>query len=113
MSDPDGNEHAHRLDRETVTALQVELASLPGWRLSGERWHEVREILTRLTDGLAEGNREAVRTAAVELALSGPVRITRIGAGHMPPTAEVMERRAELEHVLVGPDTGDADEDER
>ncbi|GLZ37133.1 CATRA system-associated protein [Actinokineospora sp. NBRC 105648] len=101
------------LDKETVVDLRAELDALPQWRLGVERWVEVELILDRLASALTRADREAVREAANLLALTGPVRVTRIGAGHLPPPDEVMERRAVLEHVLVEPDPVATPDDDR
>ena len=89
-------------DTETVgDALDV-ARDLVLWELGSEQWERVGVILDRIGAALATGDPGGFSDALVELELSAPGRIVRIGsrAGRGIPEP-VLERRNTLVHALT------------
>lgn len=77
------------------------LQDLIEWELAPQRWERVASIVGSLADALAQGDGDALREATAELELTGPVRITRIGAKSLVPVPEQTRDRANhLVHAL-------------
>jgi hypothetical protein len=99
-------------DDETLhDALDV-LRALVLWKMTPQRWDHVAEILRWIDAALDAGDATELRRATVELEISGPVRILRIGSkdvtGVPPP---VLDRRNTLVHKLTS-ETRKAPEDD-
>ncbi|WP_069766881.1 CATRA system-associated protein [Streptomyces sp. LUP30] len=77
------------------------LKDLIEWELAPQRWEQVDSIVDSLADAVARGDGDALREATAELELTGPVRITRIGAKSVIPVPEETRDRANhLVHAL-------------
>jgi hypothetical protein len=73
------------------------------WQLADKRWAVIEQVLAAMEAALADGDVEALQAAATDLELSGPVRITRIGATPVvPPPPVVRDRLNQLVHSLGG-----------
>lgn len=79
-----------------------------GWRLTGERWHEVERRLDAMADALDRGECGRFAEAVNDLEADGPVRATRIEDVPPEPAPEpVRERISELVHSLAVPMPGE------
>ncbi|WP_333735995.1 CATRA system-associated protein [Streptomyces sp. IBSBF 2806] len=77
------------------------LRDLIEWELAPQRWEQVDSIVDSLADAVARGDGDALREATAELELTGPVRVTRIGAKSVIPVPEETRDRANrLVHAL-------------
>jgi hypothetical protein len=84
-------------------ALAV-LRELLRWELAPARWEEVGNTVEILAAAAEAGDVAAVEQATVNLEMSGPVRITRIGSTpRVPPPPRVRERVNHLIHALTAP----------
>jgi hypothetical protein len=96
-----GHPDATRLnDHDRADALGS-LRHALGWRMTRQRWDGVRRIVDAMSAALAGGDVEGFRSAAAEMLLAGPKRITRIGDTPTEPPDKIRERVNELIHVLV------------
>jgi hypothetical protein len=102
--------HTQGADYDPNSALDAELRAdvldvlddVAQWRLAPQRWQQVYELLGAITEALAGADVDALRDAAGNLELAGPVRITRIGATpavRLPD--DVQERVNHLKHSLL------------
>ncbi|MEU3276049.1 CATRA system-associated protein [Streptomyces antibioticus] len=92
-------------DEAREDAVDV-LRDLLVWQLAPERWARVETIVDALADALDREDGDALREATAELEVSGPVRITRIGArspGPVPASARIRDRANHLVHSLGQP----------
>jgi hypothetical protein len=81
------------------------------WRLADTRWAAIEAVLAAMDAALAAGNVTALTAATAELELSGPVRITRIGAVPVvPPPPAIRDRLNRLVHSLGGVQVADQPE---
>lgn len=75
-----------------------------------QRWDRVQVLLDALSDALAAGADDGVRDVTAELEMSGPVRITRIGADSVVPAPpHTRDQANHLVHTLGGPPVPDAE----
>lgn len=91
------------MDDETVAAALAVLGDVALWRFAPEHWERVGEIFDRMAAAYRCGDRRALHDATNRLQLSGPLRVSRIGATHaraIPP--RVLVRRDSLTRVLRG-----------
>jgi hypothetical protein len=71
------------------------------WELAPARWGRLTEAIDAAVAAEAAGDLEALQEATIQLELSGPVRITRIGStSTVPPSPVVHERVTSLIHTL-------------
>ncbi|UXY27239.1 CATRA system-associated protein [Streptomyces sp. HUAS TT20] len=92
------------IDDETRTDVLEVLGDLLEWRLSPQRWDRVQALVDELAEALAAGDGDGVRDVTSELELSGPVRITRIGADPViPAPPHTRDQANHLVHSLGGP----------
>ncbi|MFM9700228.1 CATRA system-associated protein [Streptomyces europaeiscabiei] len=97
------------IDDETRTDVLDVLGDLLEWRLSPQRWDRVQALVDALADALTAGDGDGVRDVTAELELSGPVRITRIGADPViPAPLHTRDQANHLVHALSGPTPQDA-----
>ncbi|SME91488.1 hypothetical protein SAMN02745830_00419 [Streptomyces sp. Amel2xC10] len=92
-------------DEAREDAVDV-LRDLLVWQLVPERWARVEAIVDALADALDRGDGDALREATAELEVSGPIRITRIGAqspGPVPVPERTRDRANHLVHSLGQP----------
>jgi hypothetical protein len=84
-----------------------------GWRLTGERWETIQQVLAAMAVALETDDLDALKAATAELELVGPVRIVRIGAPPVvPPPPQVRDRLNRLVYTLGGTTAREADESE-
>ncbi|MFF5140585.1 CATRA system-associated protein [Streptomyces sp. NPDC013157] len=97
------------IDDETRTDVLEILGDLLEWRLPPHRWDRVQALVDALAEALAAGDGDGVRDVTAELELSGPVRITRIGADPvLPAPPHTRDQANHLVHSLGGPPPQDA-----
>jgi hypothetical protein len=72
------------------------------WELTEVRWAAIDQILEAMQSALAGGDSDAFVAATADLELSGPFRITKIGAVPVKPPPKVRERFNQLVHSLGG-----------
>ncbi|MEU5634102.1 CATRA system-associated protein [Streptomyces rishiriensis] len=97
------------IDDETRTDAVEVLRDLLEWQLSPRRWDRVQPLVDALADALAAGDGDGVRAVTAELELSGPVRITRIGATPViPAPPRTRDQANHLIHSLGVPPPQDA-----
>ena len=88
------------------------LSQVLRWELSAARWDLLGGMLDALADAAAEADADAIAVATADLELTGPMRITPIGAAgtdwHEAPP-RIRERVNELIHVLRGGASSDSD----
>ncbi|MFE9581230.1 CATRA system-associated protein [Nocardia sp. NPDC006044] len=100
------------LDSETREDILAVLRDATRWQLPPRRWEHVLDSVGALAVALANGDAVAVRESIAEVELMGPVRATRIGAGHRSPAPHrMLDRVHALVHSLGGePVTADEHE---
>lgn len=86
------------IDDETRTDVVEVLGDLLEWQLAPQRWDRVQALVEALAEALAAGDGDSVRAVTAELELSGPVRITRIGAD--PVIAAPPHTRDQANHLV-------------
>ncbi|MEU4877112.1 CATRA system-associated protein [Streptomyces sp. NPDC021608] len=97
------------IDDETRSDAVEVLGDLLEWQLSPGRWDRVQALVDELADILAAGDGDGVRAVTAELELSGPVRITRIGATPViPAPPRTRDQANHLIHALGVPPPQDA-----
>jgi hypothetical protein len=72
------------------------------WEVPEARWNVIAATLATLSAALDAENLKAAAEATIQLELSAPVRLIRIGAPVQPPPAPVRERLNELVYRLSG-----------
>jgi hypothetical protein len=73
------------------------------WRLADARWQVIEQVLIAMDAALAAADLDALAAATADLELSGPLRITRIGATPVvPPTPPVRDLLNRLVFSLGG-----------
>ncbi len=88
-------------DEAVQDAVDV-LQDLVLWEMAPQRWDRVAEILERIAVASVTLDAGALREAVLELELSGPVRINRIGSKTVTGIPQpVLERRNTLVHALT------------
>jgi hypothetical protein len=89
------------LHEDLIADLVSVLHEVETWELPQARWEPVRALVEAVDDALRSGDLERVRAAVVDLALAGPVRITRIGEVPVAPVPpQLRERTNRLVHAL-------------
>ena len=100
------------LDAESAEDALGVLADVTSWRLTDGRWSTVTTLLAALVDAVENGDVDAFRAATIQLELSSPTRITRIGAEPaVPPPAPVLEIADSVVHRLLPRDGRTHDEE--
>jgi hypothetical protein len=112
MAFPDDPSPAWDAGDLRAEALEVVSDALQ-WRLAGERWQAIGQILAAMDAAVAAGDTDALAAATADLELAGPVRITRIGAVPVVPASKpVAYQLNRLVHSLGGtvvPEPADVD----
>jgi CATRA-Associated Small Protein len=71
------------------------------WELTEVRWDQLIETIDIAIAAEAADDIDALREATIRLEVSGPVRVTRIGASpQVPPPPPVRDRVNHLIHAL-------------
>jgi len=96
MSSPD-QPSKQDFDDARSEALVVVRSALQ-WELTDARWLKIQQVLDEMKAALESADAIALETAASEVALAGPVRVTRIGG--TPPVPAPAPVRARVNHLM-------------
>lgn len=103
MQTPENQLSEAEIRHEAATVLENVLR----WELAQTRWDRLAETVDIAVTAEAAGDLNALRQATIQLELSGPVRVIRIGSpSTMPPPRPLRERVADLIHSLRGAGEG-------
>jgi hypothetical protein len=103
MLTPENQPSEAEIRRDAVSVLENVL----GWELAPARWDRLAETIDIAGAAEAAGDLNALREATIQLELSGPVWVIRIGSpSTVPPPPPLRERVTDLIHSLrgAGPD---------
>jgi hypothetical protein len=92
-----------RQEQITADALTV-VRHIGTWEVPSARWDVIATTLAALAAALDAGNLDSVEEATIQLELSAPERLIKIGAPVQPPPPPVRERLNELVQRLSGQD---------